>query len=482
MNDIEQFGIKMAGDQDLFTQFSYSCLSNDEFIPTPFDGIINETIDKIFTGEIKVLVVNMPPRKGKTLRFIHALTARGFAVNPQSAFVHTSYSDKLVLENSNTIKSIIESPDYQTVYPHVQFKADTTAKGLWRTTQGGSFLASSTNGAVTGFGAGKIGANRFYGALLIDDPVKPADARYETKRESANRFWFDTLRSRRADDNTPVVVIMQRVHPQDFTYTIVEESGLEVHHLVLPEYIEDNYTYDQSGIYIPHNLPVGSIWPEQRTDEEALKLNNNSIQYSQNPIEEKGEVYERDWFIRFDQCPVTIKEWSIWGDTATKTNDYNDYTVFQLWGLGTDNRGYMFDMFRGKVEVPQLFPAFKVFYNQALSFTEKPEISINIEDKDSGSGLIQLLNQSRDDNNKRFKVTALQRNSSKYARALIGADEIVNGRICIINNEKGDIIITEASKYKSDDSHKHDDTLDPMNDFCNFGLNKKGYVMNRSIL
>ena len=79
-------------------------------------------------------------------------------------------------------------------------------------------------------------------------------------------------------------------------------------------------------------------------------------------------------------------------------------------------------------------------------------------------------------------MTALQRNSSKYARALIGADKILNGRINIIDNDHGDILITEATKYKSDDSHIHDDTLDPMNDFCAHGLDRKGYRLTQGIL
>ena len=482
MNQIERLAVDVASDHGLFTRLSYRALKGEEILPTPFDDIINNTIDRVFSGEIKNLVVNMPPRKGKTLRFILALAARGFAINPASSFIHSSYSDKLVQENSASIRDIVESEDYRILFPHVDFRKDSNAKGLWKTTVGGSFLASSTGGSITGFGAGKIGAKGFHGCLLIDDPTKPSDARYPHKLNIANKFWYDTLRSRRADDNTPVIICMQRVHPTDFTHTIIEEADIgEVHHLVLPEYIEDDYVYNQSGIYIPHNLPLGSLWEEQHSDKEAKKL-NKSIQHSQNPEEQKGEVYERSWFGRFSTCPVKIKEWAICGDTATKVKKYSDYSVFQLWGLGTDNKGYMFKMVRKKVEVPQLSPLFNNFYEKCKEFTGLNKIECLIEDKDSGSGLIQLLNQSKDRNNNAYPVKALQRSTSKYARALLGADKVCDGRIVIIKSLDGDALINESCKMKSDDSHKHDDMIDPMNDFVIYKMSNKSYIINKSIL
>ena len=165
---IESIGLHVASKHEHFVPFAYQCLKGaDEFVPTPFDPIINETLDKTFTGEITRLVINIPPRLGKTLRAVQAYVTRGYAINPKSCFVHSSFSNELVQENSVAIRDIINAPDYQTLYPHVSFKEDTNAKGLWKTTLGGTFLAKPAGGTITGFGAGILGQTSFSGALII---------------------------------------------------------------------------------------------------------------------------------------------------------------------------------------------------------------------------------------------------------------------------------------------------------------------------
>ena len=472
----EDIGAWVAEKHERFVPFAYQCLKGrDSFQPTPFDPVLNDALDRTFTGEITRLVINMPPRLGKTLRAVQAYVTRGYAINPESCFIHSSFSDELVQENSVAIRDIINSPDYQSLFPHVGFKEDTNAKGLWKTTRGGTFLAKPAGGTITGFGAGVLGQKSFAGALIIDDPLKPSDALSDTRRDFINARWENTFRSRLNDVDVPVIVIMQRIHAEDFTNTVLNEGENRWHHLVLPAFVDPDYEYKESGIYLPHNLPAGSLWSERISDKQAL-ARMDDIQYSQEPTPAKGEVYEREWFRRFTELPENIKSWSIYCDTASKVKKYNDFSVFQLWAKTTDNHGYLVRQFREKVKVPFLLGKLEDFYRESLAISGEKRIPISIEDKDSGVGLIQAMELEVDDNNKKYKVSAIQRKEGKYARAVKAAPHIKKGEIYIMVGAVGDGVITEATKFKADDSHKNDDQIDPMNDFINHELPKSGYL------
>ena len=157
----------------------------------------------------------------------------------------------------------------------------------------------------------------------------------------------------------PVIVIMQRIHDEDFTDTVLNEGENDWHHLILPVHIDSDYEYKGSGIYIPNNLPDGSLWPDRISNEQAL-ARMDDIQYSQETVPAKGEVYERDWFKRYTEMPKSIKSWAIYCDTASKVKKYNDYSVFQLWAQTTGNKGYLIRQWRKKVKIPFLLGEFEL--------------------------------------------------------------------------------------------------------------------------
>ena len=481
LNKDQLLGLHVSSKHEYFVPFAYNCLfGSNGFISTPYDQIINEVLDKTISGEIKRLIINIPPRFGKTLRAVIAYVARGYAINPKSAFIHSSFSDELVRENSTAIKDIVSHPDYQRLYPHVYFKKDSESKGLWKTSEGGTFLAKPAGGTITGFGAGVLGQDSFSGALIIDDPLKPDDGLSDTKRNFINQRWHNTFKSRLNDENTPVIVIMQRIHEEDFTYELLDNTEEEWHHLVIPAYIEKEYEYKQSGRYIDHNLPEGSLWSDKLSDKKAKSL-MGEIQYSQEPTPTKGEVYEREWFKRYTDLPNNIKKWVIYCDTASKIKKYNDYSVFQLWAQTTENHGYLVKQWREKVKIPFLQKNFIEFYNSCLDLSGERRIKIAIEDKDSGVGLIQGLEIKADRHGSHYKPEAISRTEGKYSRASKATQYVQEGDIYIPVGAMGDGVITEATKFKADDSHKHDDQIDPMNDFINFELPNKRYNLGNML-
>ena len=288
----EEVARYLLSSQARFTPFALEQLEGRVYDVAPHQEIICDALDKVISGEITRLIINVPPGFAKTAIAVWSFVARGFAINPQAKFLHVSYSDTLVNDNSSNIRTIINSSDYQALFPYVDFQADTKAKGLWKTSVGGAFRAASSGGAITGFRAGLIGSKIFSGALIIDDPLKPDDAHSETVRTFINWRWQKVFRSRLASPGTPVIVIMQRLHIDDFTAHLLNASGEEWHHLILPVHISGTKAHEPEGsaIPIPYDLPDGSLWPQKFNDAQAIDLMSDG-QYSQRPVKDGGEFF-----------------------------------------------------------------------------------------------------------------------------------------------------------------------------------------------
>jgi len=468
MDNKEAIARELLLDFKKFTTFALEVLEGRHYKLSPHQELICDTIQRVITRDITRLIINIPPAYTKTSITVWCLFSYLYALNPRAKSLHISYSDELVKDNSGKIKTIINSEEYQYLFPYVDFKADTKSKGLWNTNKGGAFKASASGSAITGFRAGYLDdEDVISGLMLIDDPTKPDDAFSGTKMQSVNQRWESTFRSRPAHDNVPVIVIMQRISDNDFTEHLLNDTDEGWHHLVLPSFIDENYTYSQNGTYIDHDLPHGTLWEAKASDEKALALMND-IQYSQDPTPEKGEMIEKEWMLMYDTLPE-IKEYTIFCDTASKVKQYNDYTAFGLFGKCYKNEGYLIKMYRGKIKVPQLKTTFMHFYEEALTITGKKKIRVSIEDKDSGTGLIQALEDETD-----YLIKAIQRKEGKYARLLRATTKIKDRAMHLRRNDAiSGIIVSEFVKFKADDSHKHDDTVDVVVDFINFEIPKK---------
>lgn len=224
-------------------------------------------LDRVYSGEIRRLIVNVPPGYSKTELAVVNFMARGFAINPGARFIHASYAQALALDNSSKARDVIALEGYQRHWP-VTLKADTAAKGLWRTTDGGHVRAAASGEPITGFRAGRMLDDgepwRFTGALIIDDPIKPDDVSSDATRKFINARWQNTFKSRLADESVPVIVIMQRLHVGDFVAHLLETSGEEWHVLKLPVWIDGECDpVHPKAIMIPHGLPAGPLWEKK---------------------------------------------------------------------------------------------------------------------------------------------------------------------------------------------------------------------------
>ncbi len=243
------------------------------------------------------LIITVPPGYTKTEMASINYMARGISKNPKARFLHLSYSHKLALTNSATVRGVVKSAEYQSMWD-VQTKDDVDSKEIWHTKQGGGVTASAAGGQVTGFRAGHMDADEFSGALLIDDPVNPKTATYDNQRKLVNDQYNETIASRVAIETVPIILIMQRVHWDDLAgYLLRGGSGEMWHHLNLPVIIDKSRPYPEEythGIPIDHGLPDGWLWPFKHNEEHRAALESHRrrcrAQYMQNPIKRDEET------------------------------------------------------------------------------------------------------------------------------------------------------------------------------------------------
>jgi len=429
-----------------------------------------QLVDDIISGKYTRVIINVPPGYTKTEIFVIEFISRGLALNPKARFIHTSYSDKLVLDNSVKIRDTITLPLYQAMWPR-SFRIDTRAKGLWRTREGGGLLASPAGGAVIGFRAGTMDEG-FTGALIIDDPLKPDDARSETLRQFINARHNNTFRSRLAHERVPIIVVMQRIHPDDYSGMLLSGGSQEAwDHLMLPVEIDNDEPYPREfthGRPLDVYLDDGPLW-EEKHDEvqiDSLKMLGDVYhsQYAQRPIVAGGNIFKLEWFGRYEfYKPPEIKYRCIYGDTAQKTDDRNDFSVFECWGETAAGRSILLDLVRGKWEAPELERMAREFWKKHSTEFRRgyaPLRAFKIEDKVSGTGLIQSLRRG----DSPIPVVAIKRHRDKYMRALDIVPHCAAGNVLL--PREAPWLPTFEKELSSFDGEGtgFDDQIDPMLD------------------
>jgi predicted phage terminase large subunit-like protein len=445
-----------------FSRFFFPFREGMEFIDGPHHAVMGKTLDRVLAGEISRLIITLPPGYTKTEEAVVNFIARGFAINPAARFIHGTFSDDLARENSDKIKTLIELPEFAELAT-VTIKADTSAKDRWKTNQGGGMLAKAAGGPITGFRAGYMDKTRFTGALVIDDPLKPDDAFSPTKRTAVNRRATNTFRSRLAHDGVPIVVIMQRLHSEDFVgHLLTGGTGEKWHHLDLPVLMDRSADYPMEwthGIPVEHDLPDGPLWPDKHSaaEIEILKADAYTFasQYMQRPVSIEGALFDMDGFRWWVELPK-IDHFVMFADTAQKTGERNDYSVFQLWGK-SGGAAYLVDQVRGKWEAPDL-------EKTALAFWQKHRDAgrivrgLKVEDKVSGTGLIQSLHR------KGIPVSGIKRDRDKYTRGLDAAPWIATGMVWLPKNAEFTPSLRAELQMFDGLGTGHDDQVDPLMD------------------
>lgn len=430
--------------------------------------IIAEAMDRVFNGECKRLIINITPRAGKSELLSIMSICYGFAINPQSKFLELSASDDLILRNSRFIRMIMLSKEYTELFPESTLLTGGGAISHWFTSNGGECKFSSTGSQVMGFGAGLTDKSGFNGMLVIDDPIKATEISSAPYVNKANENSEYAATTRVETDDVPIVLIMQRLSKHDTTAHFLEtvSEGWEV--VTIPALLDVDYINslpDDKRKHLDVSISNGehvSFWEFKFPLRKILKIKdkNNfmfSAQYMQEPIMRGGNLIKSEWFNYYNELPK-LKHRIITADTAQKTKEHNDYSVFMHWGLGVDNKVYLIDVLRGKWESPQLKRNMITFWNkcQELNSTAYGQVrDVYIEDKVSGTGLIQELKNSG------IPIKEYPKGRDKVSEVNDILTYLENGYLYLLREAQWlDDYITEHEDFNAEMTHAHDDQVD----------------------
>lgn len=477
--------LRIALEQDLlaFCRYFFKEVLGYRMKVAEHHKLLAKTLMRVYSGEIKRLVINMPPGYTKTeLAVIHFI-AWALAKNPKCKFIHLTYSNVLALENSTKIRDIVTSEEFQKLWP-MSLRNDTKAKGAWKTTKGGGMQARAAGGPVTGFRAGQP-EEGFSGALIIDDPLKPDDATSILRVDTINNRFNGVFRSRlMKESETPIIVIMQRISDNDPSAFLLDGGmNQKFHHLNLPALIDSKAKGKKykSRIKIKHALEDGPLWQYKHDKAELANLEvadpyTYAAQYNQEPVPLGGGIFKESWFQYYRRGSVIFEYIFITADTAQKTKEKNDYSVFQCWGVF---KGciYLIDMIWSKWEAPELEANFVLFWRKHYnpSSTTARLRFAGIEDKSSGTGLIQ---KAKRETKPPIPIKAIQRSVDKVSRAMDTAPYIASGKVFLPIDAPFTLDFkAQMIQFTAAMTHRYDDMVDACMDAVDLGLmpaKKKG--------
>jgi predicted phage terminase large subunit-like protein len=348
------------------------------FIHGHHHEIMADAFERVAKGDLKRLIINMPPRHTKSEFASYLLPAWFLGKYPDKKIIQTAHTAELAVGFGRKVRNLVNSADYKAIFPDVSLQSDSKAAGRWNTNQGGDYFAIGVGGAVTGKGAD---------LLIIDDP----HSEQEGASSDINVFnrtyeWYTSGPRQRLQPNGSIVVVMTRWHNKDLTGQVVDAS------------IKRGGADQWEVIELPAIMPSGHpLWAEFWKMEElqALKaeLPNSKwmAQYQQDPTSEEGALVKRDWWQVWEgrnppDCEFVIQSW----DTAFMKNQRADFSACTTWGVfyKEDDDGMLapnlmlLDAYQERLEFPELKKMAMEKYN-----AYKPDAFI-VEAKAAGMPLI----------------------------------------------------------------------------------------------
>lgn len=412
-----------------FTRYFFKHNQNRKFVVGSHHEKISDALNRVLKGEIKRLIINVAPRYGKTELAVKNFIAMGLGLNPKAKFIHLSYSDDLALDNSDGVRDIIELPEYQQLF---ETRLANRGKKKWYTTEGGGLYATSSSGQVTGFGAGlvdeeideeaeqelkdleeflpAVDGTEFGGAIIIDDPIKPDDATSATIRNKVNNKFDTTIKNRVNSRNTPIIIIMQRLHVDDLCGKLIREEGEDWEVLELP-CIHTNEEGEEVALWeFKHTLA------ELRKEKEKNSFVFET-QYMQNPKPLEGLMYDRE-FRTYEAIPYSksaIRKAYI--DTADEGKDYLCAISYEEQPHGN----YILDVLYTQKPMEYTEP------KTAESLTMHAVEEAVIESNNGGRGFARNVEkQMREMNNNETYVDWFHQSENKNVRIFTKSNEVMN--------------------------------------------------------
>lgn len=465
----------------LYTNPLYETGWFNELLSAELDHFLAE----VEAGNMPRLMIFAPPRSGKSEKASRRFPAYVLGRHPDWSVIACSYSSDLANRMSRDTQRIVDSKKYADVFPDTSLPSKRAGAGgairtaeLWEVVNGkgeihgGSYRAAGVNGGITGQGM-NIG--------IIDDPAKDYKTASSPTYQEAVIDWYDTTFFTRADPKiNGIIIILTRWHQNDLAGQLLkkaEEGGEQWRVVSFPMEAEKEEVHELNGkkyllrkpgeILFPERMPQGFV--DKAKQRGSLVWN---ALYQQRPTAKGGGLIKSEWFGEYKELPP-MKWRAVYGDTAQKTKEVNDFSVFEHWGIGVDGYMYLIDMIRGKWEADELKRRAVAFWSSCRQLRNGPLRHMAIEDKASGTGLIQSIRKDA-----LCPVKAIQRDKDKYTRLMDTQGFIESGYIKLPADKPfiNDFLV--EMEAINPEFNTHDDQLDPMMDAIVEMKAKSGVLFN----
>lgn len=338
--------------------------------------VIAHWLARAAAGDVRRLIIAMPPRSFKSWLASVCLPAWLLGRNPSEKIVCASYAQKLSEEFSFETRKLMQSDFYRRVFPDTHLDPKKCNAEVLATTRGGRRRATSVGGTLTGLGGDFI---------IIDDPIKADEGQSEVARENAMKWYRGTAASRLDNPKKGrIIVIAQRLHQEDLPGQLLAAGNWDLLELPLIEW-KDRQFEVAPGTFMTRE--AGNILHEERIgDEEIARLRSEmgerdfEAQYNQRPLPPGGALFKLKWLQRYDEPPGVHQVEGIFQswDTAYETAEGNDYSVCSTWAL-SGKRCYLLDIYRERLQFSDLEKA-------VYRMREKWDADLVIVEK-AGSGI-----------------------------------------------------------------------------------------------
>jgi predicted phage terminase large subunit-like protein len=377
------------------------------FSLAPHHKLIISKLEAVERGEIKRLMIFMPPRHGKSLITSTIFPAYFLGRGPHRQVMCVTYGQELSNGYGRVVRNLLTEPLHQAIFPACRLSEDSAAAHRFNTTQGGAYYAVGRAGPMAGRGAD---------LLILDDLLKgSSEANSEIVRSGLHNFYLSDAYTRLAPGGA-IVLIQTRWQEDDLPGRLLSSSSGEHWDVVnLPAIAEEDEGFRRKGEALwPGRYPLSALEKIRAAIGERAFVSL----YQQRPSAVEGAIFKRDWW-QFYRLPVAgpftriIQSW----DTGFKTGEENDYSVCTTWGV-TENAFFLLHLCRLKAEFPELK---RRVTSQAEQW--KPNV-ILIEDRASGQSLIQELKSST-----RFAIIPVKPDGDKQSRAHAISPAIEAGKV-----------------------------------------------------
>lgn len=448
MND-DDLILRLRSDLMVHTRYMHIKTTGRPWRNAPHQQKIASALERIVKGKTTRLIINVSPRSGKTDMAVKHFISWAMGIAPHSEFIHASYSKRLAAANTYHVRAIMENEAYRTIWPDVNLMPDSKAKDEFRTMTGGIVYATGSEGTITGYGAGGMGGG-FAGAIIIDDPHKAGEALSDTMRHNVIDWFQTTMESRKNSPNTPIIVIMQRLHEEDLAGWLLGGGNGEEWEL----------------LKIPARNDAGeSFWPRQFPIEMLDRIDKANPyvfagQYMQTPSPAGGGDFKPGNIQIVDTLPARLKFVRGW-DLAATTKKTSDYTASARIAIDDDGVTWIAHVNRFKGSPDEVENVIR----QYAQTDQNTRQSLPIDP--GQAGIAQKTALSRKLHGARFEFTP--ETGDKRTRASPFAAQVNAGNVRML---KGDWNQTFIHEMESFPLGAHDDQIDAASRAYNAQISK----------